>query len=127
MKLDDVVGKYIKLRDLKAQMKKDYEEKVKPVTDAMDQIEAALLATFDKIGTDSVKSGAGTAYISTRTSATVVDKVAFRDFILTDPDNWALADLRAAKSGIEQFVDQHQDLPPGINWTAERTVNVRRA
>jgi hypothetical protein len=127
MKLDEVVEKYIALRDRKAQIKKDAEEKMKPIDAAMDQIEAVLLSTFDQIGMDSCKSTAGTAYISTKTSATVADKEVFGAFVRASEDNWHLADVRAAKANIETYVEQHQDLPPGINWREERTINVRRA
>jgi hypothetical protein len=126
MKLNELVEKYIAIRDKKAEMKKQLEEKLKPLDNAMEQIEAVLLKTFDQLGTESVKSGAGTAYVSTRTSATVADKEAFRAFIQADENNWAMADVRAAKAAIEQYAEEHQDLPPGINWRQERVVNVRR-
>jgi hypothetical protein len=126
MKLNELVEKYIAIRDKKAEMKKQLEEKLKPLDNAMEQIEAVLLKTFDQLGTESVKSGAGTAYVTTRTSATVADKEAFRAFIQADENNWAMADVRAAKAAIEQYAEEHQDLPPGINWRQERVVNVRR-
>ncbi|MEM5400787.1 hypothetical protein [Paraburkholderia unamae] len=126
MKLNEVVDKYIALRDKKAQMNEELKEKLKPIDAAMEQIEAVLLQTFEKLGTDSCKTSGGTAYVSTRTSATVADKEAFKNFIMSDEENWAMADVRAAKKAIEQFVEENQDLPPGINWSEERVINVRR-
>jgi hypothetical protein len=126
MKLNELVEKYIKLRDTKAAAKKKLEDFTKPIDAQMEQIEAVILATFDQLGTESVKSAEGTAYISKRTSATVADKEAFRNFILADENNWAMADLRAAKAAVEQYVEENQDLPPGLNWREERTINVRR-
>jgi hypothetical protein len=35
-------------------------------------------------------------------------------------------DVRAAKSAIIQYKTANDDLPPGINWRAERVVNFRR-
>jgi hypothetical protein len=127
MKLDEVISKYVQLRDKKAQLTKDLKEKIAPIDTAMEQIEAVLLKTFDQIGTESMKTGDGTAYISTKTSATVADKEAFGNFVRENPDHWPLADVRAAKAAIQQYVDEHQDLPPGINWHSERTINVRRS
>jgi hypothetical protein len=126
MKLNEVVDKYIQLRDKKAAMKKKFDEDVKPVTDAMDQIEAVLLKTFDAAGLDSAKTEKGTAYVSTRTSASVADKESFLEFVKRTGE-WPLIEVRAAKAAIETFKDENQDLPPGINWNEERVVNVRRS
>jgi len=35
-------------------------------------------------------------------------------------------DIRASKTAIAQFKTATDDLPPGINWRAERVVNFRR-
>jgi hypothetical protein len=35
-------------------------------------------------------------------------------------------DIRAMTSAITQFKTDNNDLPPGINWRAERVVNFRR-
>lgn len=127
MKLNEVVEKYIALRDQKAQMRKDFDGRVAPIDSALEQIEVALLKTFDAAGLDSAKTPVGTAYVSTRTSATVADKESFGAFVKASDDNWALADVRAAKANIESYLEEHGELPPGINWRAERVVNVRRS
>lgn len=126
MKLNEVVEKYIMLRDKKAAMKKQFDESVKPVQDMMDQIEAVLLKTFDSAGLDSAKTEKGTAYVSTRTSASVADKESFLEFVKQSGE-WPLIEVRAAKTAIETYKEEHQDLPPGINWSEERVVNVRRS
>lgn len=126
MKLNEVVDKYIMLRDKQAAMKKEFAEKVKPISDAMDQIEAVLLKTFDAAGMESAKTEKGTAYVATRTSASVADKESFLEFVKRTGE-WPLMEVRAAKTAIEQYRDEHADLPPGVNWSEERVVNVRRS
>lgn len=126
MKLSDLVGKYIELRDKKAQIKAEYDAKVSKVDDVLNQIEAALLNTFEQTGMDSVKTEFGTAYTSTRTTASVADPDAFMTYVIENKA-WHMLEKRAAKAGVEQYKAEHEELPPGINWRAERVVNFRRA
>jgi len=126
MKLSEAVAKYIELRDEKAKITADAKAAVAEVDKKLDKIEAVLLSAFDKVGMESGKCATGTAYILTRTSATVADKDAFLQFI-RDKDEWALADVRASKAAIEQFKAANDELPPGVNWREERTLGVRRA
>lgn len=125
MKLSDLVAKYIELRDRKSLYKAEYEGKVAKVNEVMDKIEAKLLEVFTSTGMESVKTEAGTAYASTRTSASVADRDAFLDFVRAR-EEWSLLDVRASKLAVEQFIAANEDIPPGVNLRQERVVGVRR-
>jgi len=128
MKLDELVANYIKLRDKKSQLKKQYDEKVAKVDAVMDKMEAIILKTFQDSGIDSARTDAGTAYISTRTSATVGSREEFLSWVLQDPDERSIfLENRVSKVAVEQFKAANDDLPPGINFRSEVTVGVRRA
>lgn len=126
MKMSDLVAMYIQLRDKKSEYKAEYEAKVAKIEENLDKIEAKLLQVFEESGMDSVKTEAGTAYKSTRVSVTTGDKDAFMEFVRTN-DEWPLLEVRPSKSAVEQYREQHDDLPPGINWRAEQVVNIRRS
>ncbi len=126
MKLSELVAKYIELRDKKAQMKAEYEEKVHRLDAALDQMEGALLKTFDAAGMDSVKTEFGTAYTTVQSTASVADADVFRQFV-KDNDAWEMMQARVSKTAVEQYKAVHGDIPPGVNWREERVVNVRRA
>ena len=126
MKMSELVAMYIQLRDKKAEYKAEYEAKVAKIEENLDKIEAKLLQVFEESGMDSVKTEAGTAYKSTRVSVTTGDKDAFMEFVRTN-DEWPLLEVRPSKSAVEQYREQHDDLPPGINWRAEQVVNIRRS
>lgn len=126
MKMSELVAKYIQLRDKKAEYKAEYEGKVAKIEELLDKIEGKLLQVFEESGMDSVKTEAGTAYKSTRVSVTTGDKDAFMEFVRTN-DEWPLLEVRPSKSAVEQYREQHDDLPPGINWRAEQVVNIRRS
>jgi len=128
MKLDELVANYIKLRDKKSLLKKQYDEKVAKVDAVMDRMEAIILKTFQDSGIDSARTDAGTAYISTRTSATVGSREEFLSWVLQDPDERSIfLENRVSKVAVEQFKAANDDLPPGINFRSEVTVGVRRA
>jgi hypothetical protein len=125
MKISEAVQLYVKLRDEAAELKRKYQEEADKVKANMDKIEGALLAAMDAAGMESVKVNGGTAYVTTKTSATVADRESFLNFC-KEKGEWSLMDVRAAKSAIVQYKTANDDLPPGIDWRAERVVNFRR-
>jgi phage host-nuclease inhibitor protein Gam len=126
MKLSEAVSIYIKMRDKKAQMKAEYMASVAPLDEKMEKLEAKLLDIFNKTGMDSVKTEFGTAYTTTRVTASVADREIFMNHI-KENDDWALLEVRAAKAAVEQYRENNNDLPPGISMREERVVNVRRS
>lgn len=126
MKLDLVVERYVALRDKKAELKKQFEDQARVLTEAMDRLEAAILQTLNEQGVESVRTAAGTAYKSTSTSVTVADRDMFREYIVSK-GAWELADIRAAKKAVEEFRAANDDIPPGLNWSQATQVGVRRS
>lgn len=128
MKLDELVANYIKLRDKKSQLKKQYDEKVAKVDAVMDKMEAIILKTFQDSGIDSARTDAGTAYVSTRTSASVASREEFFAWVLQDTEErLSFLENRVNKTMVDQYKAANDDLPPGINFRSEVTVGVRRA
>mgnify|MGYP000235702014 FL=1 len=126
MKLSDAVSLYIKMRDKKAQMKAEFDASVAPLNEKMEKLEAKLLDVFNKTGMDSVKTEFGTAYTTTRVTASVADRDIFMTHV-RENDDWALLEVRASKSAVEQYRENNNDLPPGISMREERVVNIRRS
>lgn len=126
MKLNELVGKYIELRDKKSEIKAEYDQKVAKIDAVLEKIEAKLLSVFDDTGMDSCKTEFGTAYTSNRSTASVADREVFMNFI-KENEEWPLLEIRASKSGVEQYKEANAELPPGINWRSERVVNIRRS
>ena len=127
LKLDDLVGKYIKLREKKVQLKAAYEASLAPYDELQNKIEALLLAKFAAMGVDSVKTPGGTAYTAVRTSASLGDWDSFRAFCEQQEDPFQYLDRRVSKAAVEHFRDTNDDLPPGVNWSETRVVNFRKS
>ena len=126
MKLSEAVSIYIQMRDKKAQMKAEYMAKVAPLDEKMEKLEAKLLDLFNKTGMSSVRTEFGTAYSTTRVTASVADREIFMAHV-RENDDWGLLEVRASKSAVEQYRENNNDLPPGISMREERVVNVQRS
>lgn len=126
MKMSELVGKYIEVRDRRAQLEAEFNMKAARLDEIMSKIESKLLQVFDQAGMDSVKTEFGTAYTTTKTTASVGDRDAFMEYVRTN-DEWPLLQVRVSKTGVEQYKAAHETLPPGINWREERVVNIRRS
>lgn len=121
-----IVEKYIALRDRKAELKAAYDASVKDIDVAMERVENYLLRTLQELGVESVRTPFGTPYISKRTSASVADWESFLDFVKTN-DEWAMLKRDVAKTVVATWREEHNDLPPGLNWREERVVNIKRS
>lgn len=122
-----LVEKYVKLREIIATKEAEHKAALAPYKQAMDDVETALLKYFNESGIENIKTAAGTAYVSTKTTASVADWDAlFNNFILTNRA-WEFLERRVSKSAVEAFKEANEgQLPPGINYTAVRTVNIRK-
>lgn len=126
MNITKLVERYIAARDMKAKIVAAHKAKLEPLDAAMEKTEAAILDFFNKHGMDSAKCEAGTAYRSVKSSATVVDMDAFLDFVRAN-EAWHFLEKRVAKTAVDEFVADTQDLPPGVNYSRFASLNVRRA
>jgi hypothetical protein len=124
--MQSLVEKYIKLRDKKALMTADFKERMAHINEVLDQVESALLHQFKELGVESVRTSSGTAFRSTRYSATVADWDATLDFIKAN-EHWQMLEHRVSKQAVEEYKSEHGDLPPGVDWREEVTVNIRRS
>lgn len=125
MKLDEIVGRYVALRDKKEEIAKRQKDELRPYNDALDKIEAALLNYFNQSGSDSCKTPAGTAFTSTRTSDTVADRDIFFGWVF-ERNAVDMLDSRCNKTAVEQYLESTGELPPGINRRVEKIVCIHR-
>lgn len=116
---------YLKLRDKKAEIKKELEEQLKPINAAMAELEATLIQDLNANELDNFKSEAGTVYKLRRTSVSVRNRDEFMDFV-QQTDNFEAVDVRANKKVVEELLRQGTEVP-GVSFNSETTIGVRRA
>ena len=125
LNIDQLVDKYIRIRDKKAEVQKTQKAELARFDEALHTIERVFLTFMQENNVDSLNTNHGTAYKRVQTSCTIADRDAFLNFV-REGDNWAFADLRANAPAVKAYLDANESLPPGINFTSRLTVNVQR-
>lgn len=124
LQVDELTKKYMRLREIKAAYDAEHKEKTAKVKEAMQKIEIRLLEFFEQTGQSSAKTAFGTPYVTLRESYSVADRDAYLEWV-KEHEAWEMLESRVSKSAVEAYKEEHGDLPPGVNYSAERKVNVR--
>lgn len=124
---DKLIASYIKIRDTRAQRKAAFDAEDAGDKQKQEKLEGEMIERLNSRGAQSISTNFGTAYKATRTSATVADWDAFFFNYVVPNNAWELLEHRASKSGVEQYREENDDVPPGINWREEIVVNFRRS
>lgn len=127
MKMSEAMARYIELRDNKAALKKAHTAELREkFNDEMEKLEAMFLRAFQKQGSSSLTAkGIGTAFIKPRVSDTVQDRTAFLGWVL-ETGNLEFLESRVSKAALDEWVEEHGELPPGVKRVVDQTVNIRR-
>jgi hypothetical protein len=126
-KLDKVTETYVKIRDERSRLKKEYETADGNLKSQLEVLEAHLLQTLQSLEVESVRTKHGTVYQSIAIKPSCGDWSAFYAWIAENKAFEAL-ERRVKKSFIVTYMEDNADaLPPGIAVTKEYEVTVRRS
>lgn len=129
---EQVVAKYIELRDRRTALKRKYEDEDAELVAMMNNCEKWLKQALDNAGLTSANTKAGTFYKQYKEYVQVADKQAFLKYVRAN-DAWHLMEIRASKTGVKESMHPNQNgeyedpPPPGVDFTREVAVTVRRA
>lgn len=124
--IEEIVTQFIKLRDKIKAADDAHKAKVKHAKDYLDTLNGKLLEKLNEMGGMSVKTEAGTAYRTTRRSATISDGAVFRDYVI-EHEAYDIVDWRANAIAVDDFIKHNDSPPPGVNFTTAYTIGVRRS
>lgn len=124
LNIEQLVARYVAIRDKKAQIAAERKETDDRINAAMRNIEAHILEQMNTLGTESMRTTAGTCYKSIKTSAIVDDRDSFIAFAVEHPE---FLESRANKTAVEAYLEESGELPPGVRVNRSVTVNVRRS
>lgn len=124
MDFEKMISDYRAVRDQIKKLDEEHEAFMADRRKLLDWLGDALLRMLNATGQDSAKTKNGTAYITTRVSATIADGDAFRRHVI-GTESWDLIDWRANKTAVKEFIDENKTEPPGVNVSFLRTVGVR--
>jgi hypothetical protein len=124
--LEKLTRIYIKMRDKKAEVAHEMEERINKIEDDMRTVKSAILQHMKDSGVESLRTSAGIVYRTVRTTYSTSDWESMHKFILEHgaPD---LLEKRIQQTNMRAFLEENPDLlPPGLNSNAEYSVTIRR-
>lgn len=122
--LKEKVGQYVKLRDYLDQAKKEFDESMSRVKEAMKKLEGEFAQELEAQELQSVNTPMGTFYKIRRTSCTVKDREEFFKFAVKNRRLDAL-DIRANKKTVEEILNDGVEVP-GVKFTVSTQIGIRR-
>jgi len=126
--IDEAIKAYVETRDELRARQHAFNEEERALKSVLEQISMWLRDKADELGVDSFKSNLyGTAFRSIKTSYRVATG-GWDDFLswVKDTGNFQCLEKRVAKLATKEIHDSTGVIPPGLDYTAEVEMDVRR-
>ena len=118
---------YIKMRDKKAEVTKELNEKIAKLDQDMQTVKTAVLDYMKETGVESLRTEAGIVYRTVKTKYATSDWESMNKFILEHGVPELLVKA-INQSNMAAFLEEHPDLlPPGLNANSEYSVTIKRS
>jgi hypothetical protein len=124
--LEKLVKTYIRINQVRAEIKARWEEEDKALKAKLDAIKGALLQHCKDHEVESVRTNEGTFFRTVKTQYWTSDWDSMNKFILENriPD---VLEKRIHQGNMKAWIEQNPDsIPAGLNITQEYSVTVRR-
>lgn len=127
MDASKLVKAYVKMRDAKAALEREYEEKINDLSEQMGIIEHELLEICKSTGQDGGKTEYGSFTRTVKTRYWTNDWDSMFTFI-RDNDAVELLEKRIHQGNFKEFLEQNPGkMPAGVNVDSKYAITVRRA
>lgn len=123
--IDRAVRVYRNIRDSRAKLKREYEEKDRELKEKLHQIEVHLMWQLEDQGATSIRTDEGLVYTEETTKASISDWGTFGPWV-QENDALDMLQRRVVIGELKRFMSEHDDTPPGISIHRERVVRVRK-
>lgn len=114
-------------RDLRDMLER-YDEKIAKERLEISNLQQCVLAKIAAFmrahNLENLRTEAGTVSRKTKYTATVADAELFMN--LVKAGNWDLIERRANSTAVKAWVEEHKELPAGVNLNAVESVGVQR-
>lgn len=123
--LNTRIGQFIAIRDLLKEFDDKTAQDRKKLSGTLEQLNGMIQRFMDTHKLENMSTANGTAYKSSRTTASLADPAAFMNYVISH-QQWDLLDRRANSTACKAFAEEHKALPPGVNLSTVESVNIRR-
>lgn len=125
--LDKLTAIYLKIRDTRAENKREFENVDKDLEEQQKMLAEQMLDSCKEIGADSIKTPHGTIIRSVKSKYWTGDWDSMYNFI-KEHDAFGLLEKRLHQTNMKDFLNENPDvMPMGLNVENEYTIVVRRA
>ena len=124
--IDKIVAVYIKIRNKKEELTREYDQKVAELDDQMATLKYKLLEISKDTGVTSFKTDHGTAYRTIKNRYWTNDWESFYGF-MREHGAMELLEKRIHQTNMREFLEDHPEAhPPGLNVDQEYEITIRR-
>lgn len=124
---DKLVAVYVKMRDKRAALLREYEEQDEGIKAQMEVVEGKLLDLCKSVGADSLKTQHGTVIRSVKTRYWTSDWNSMHKFVM-EHNMPELLEKRISQTTMKQLLEENPDMmPPGVNIDSRYAVTIRRS
>jgi len=124
--IDKIVAVYIKIRNAKEDLTREYDAKVATLDDQMRTLKEELLKISKETGVTSFKTENGTAYRTIKNRYWTNDWESFYGF-MREHGTMELLEKRIHQTNMREFLGDRPDVhPPGLNVDQEYEITIRR-
>lgn len=127
MSADKLARVYVKIRDARNTLKREFEEKDAELEEQLDVISQQLLEICKDTGADTLKTGGGTVMRTVRTRYWTSDWEAMYELVANSGE-LGLLEKRIHQGNMKEFLQENPNLmPKGLNVDNRYDITVRRA
>lgn len=123
--VETLTNAFIQLRDQRAGLKREYEEADFKLKAKLEKLEVLMMGKLQEFGVDSFKTPFGTVYTQEETKYRCDDWDSYWGWIQANGRMDCL-EKRVGQGAIKTLVGEGGEVPPGLSYTTERVVRVRR-
>jgi hypothetical protein len=126
MDAEQLVTIYIKMRDKRAQLKKEFDDADGRVEAQLDMVTQALLELCKETNADGIRTAAGSVFKTVKTRYWTSDWGSMKTFI-KENDAFELMEQRVHQTNMKSYLAENPDkMPPGMNIDSRYSITVRR-
>lgn len=124
--LDAAIAHYLQLRDYKSKLEAEHKARVAEVNQQMTNAENYFLNYLNTSGQSGGKFPSGTLVVKTKTQTNLADREKFAEFVKTT-GQIELMQMRVSSTAVSEYMEANNNqLPPGVEVTQVRAVEIRR-
>lgn len=124
--IEKIVTTYIKMRDTKDALYKEYTAKASEIEEQMTVLKHKLIEISKETGVTSFSTPNGVAYRTVKNRYWTNDWGSFYDF-MRENGTMELLEKRIHQTNMKEFLENNPDAhPPGLNIDSEYEITIRR-